>query len=164
MRIQLGELATWARNRKALASVLVAFTLLIGILIGTVISGRVHATRAFLPTGASPLELPNPVSLSNAFGAIVERDEPAIVNISTTQVIDRKGQSLGRSGAVPFHDFFNRFFDSPNEGPDAERSLGSGMIVDRQGFILTNNHVIEQATKIQVQLNDSGRIQCGLAI
>lgn len=152
MRIQLGELASWARNRKALATVLIALTLCIGILIGTVISGRVHATRAFLPNGASPLDLPNPVSLSNAFGAIVERDEPAVVNISTTQVIDRKGQPQGR-GADPFHDFFNRFFDSPNEGPDAERSLGSGMIVDKQGFILTNNHVIEQATKIQVQLN-----------
>lgn len=154
MRIQLEELASWFRNRKLAVGLLVGLTLSIGILIGTVISGRVSATHAFLPNGATPLELPNPVTLSNAFGAIVERDEPAVVNISTTQVIDRKGQPQGRSGgADPFHDFFNRFFDSPNEGPDAERSLGSGIIVDKKGFILTNNHVIEQATKIQVQLN-----------
>lgn len=154
MGIQLRELATWARDRKLVASLLVALTLSIGILIGTVVSGRVNATRAFLPNGATPLELPSPVTLSGAFGAIVERDEPAIVNISTTQVIDRKGQPQSRGrGADPFHDFFNRFFDAPNEGPEAERSLGSGMIVDKKGFILTNNHVIEQATKIQVQLN-----------
>src|SRR5437660_318385 len=154
MGIQLRALAAWARNRKVVASLLVALTLSLGILIGTVISGRVIATHSFLSNGATPLELPNPVILSNAFGAIVERDEPAVVNISTTQVIDRKGQPQSRSGgADPFHDFFNRFFDSPNEGPEAERSLGSGIIVDKKGFILTNNHVIEQATKIQVQLN-----------
>ena len=155
MRIQLRELTSWASNRKVIAGLLVALTLSIGILIGTVISGRVNATHSFLPSGASLLDLPNPVSLSNAFGAIVERDEPAVVNISTTQVIDRKGQpqSRGGGGLDPFHDFFNRFFDAPNEGPEAERSLGSGMIVDKKGFILTNNHVIEQATKIQVQLN-----------
>jgi serine protease Do len=154
MGIQLRELASWARNRKVVASLLVALTLSLGILIGTVISGRVIATHSFLPSGATPLELPNPVTLSSAFGAIVQRDEPAVVNISTTQVIDRKGQPQNRGGgADPFHDFFNRFFDSPNEGPEAERSLGSGIIVDKKGFILTNNHVIEQATKIQVQLN-----------
>jgi len=154
MGIQLRELSNWVRRRTFVAGVLVALTLSIGILIGTVISGRVTATRAILSNGATPLELPNPVSLSNAFGAIVERDEPAVVNISTTQVIDRKGQPPSRGGgADPFHDFFNRFFDSPNEGPEAERSLGSGIIVDKKGFILTNNHVIEQATKIQVQLN-----------
>src|SRR6266566_4631311 len=154
MGIQLQELASWARNRKLVASLLVALTLSIGILIGTVISVRVNATRSFLPNGATLLELPNPVSLSSAFGAIVERDEPAVVNISTTQVIDRKGQPQNRGGgADPFHDFFNRFFDAPNEGPEAERSLGSGILLDKKGFILTNNHVIEQATKIHVQLN-----------
>lgn len=154
MGIHLRQLANWARNRTFVVGALVALTLSIGILIGTVISGRVTATRALLSNGATPLELPNPVSLSHAFGSIVERDEPAVVNISTTQVIDRKGQPQGRNGgADPFHDFFNRFFDAPNEGPEAERSLGSGIIVDKKGFILTNNHVIEQATKIQVQLN-----------
>jgi serine protease Do len=74
-------------------------------------------------------------------------------------VITRKGASPqtrpgGGGGADPFQDFFNRFFDSPEQGPEAERSLGSGMIVDKKGLILTNNHVIEEATKIQVQLND----------
>src|SRR5260370_5071341 len=50
--------------------------------------------------------------------------------------------------------FFGRFFDGRQDGPPpAERSLGSGVIVDKRGYILTNNHVVEQATKIQVQLN-----------
>jgi serine protease Do len=154
MGTELRELTGWARNWKFVASLLVALTLSIGILIGTVISGRVNATHVILPNGATPLELPSPVALSGAFGAIVERDQPAVVNISTTQVIGKKGQPQNPAGGSdPFHDFFNRFFDAPNEGPEAERSLGSGIIVDKKGFILTNNHVIEQATKIQVQLN-----------
>src|SRR5262249_12225564 len=54
----------------------------------------------------------------------------------------------------PMQDFFDRFFDGQgNAPPAAERSLGSGVIVDKRGFILTNNHVVDQATKIQVQLN-----------
>src|SRR5258708_22382003 len=51
-------------------------------------------------------------------------------------------------------DFFDRFFDGRQDGqPQAERSLGSGVIVDKRGYILTNNHVVEQATKIQVQFS-----------
>src|SRR5260370_27589023 len=136
MGIQLREVSNWARNRTFVVGVLVALTLSIGILIGTIISGRVTATHSFLANGATPLELPNPVTLSNAFGAIVERDEPAVVNISTTQVIDKKGQPPSRGeGGDPFHDFFDRFFDSPNEGPEAEPSLGSGILIDQRGFI-----------------------------
>ncbi len=163
MGAQLRELATWTWNRKFLAAVFVGMTLAIGILIGTVISGRVSAEHASLVKGAELLTLPNPVSMSTAFSAIVKRDEPAVVNISTTQVIARKAQPLpqsqspsqrGGQDSAPFQDFFNRFFDSPEQGPEAERSLGSGMIVDKTGLILTNNHVVEEATKIQVQLND----------
>src|SRR5207245_10373598 len=50
--------------------------------------------------------------------------------------------------------FFDRFFDGRPDGPPpAERSLGSGVIVDKRGYILTNNHVVDQATRIQVQLS-----------
>ena len=51
-------------------------------------------------------------------------------------------------------DFFDKFFDGQKDGPaQAERSLGSGVIVDKRGYILTNNHVVDQATKIQVQMH-----------
>src|SRR5579862_6140214 len=154
MGMQLRELASWARSRKLLAMALVMLTLSIGILIGTLVSGRASATRSILPNGGTPLVLPSPVEMSHAFSGIVKRDGPAIVNISTTQVIDKGATSRQHSGtgSDPFQDFFNRFFDAPSKGPDAERSLGSGMLVDKKGFILTNRHVIEQATKIQVQL------------
>jgi len=140
-----------------LAAGLIAATLSVGILIGTVVSGKVSAMRSFSFAGSSatPLALPDPIPSSNSFSAIVNRVEPAVVNIATTQVMDRKSKRH-RSGDEddPSEDFFFHFFDGrPDTGPKAERSLGSGVIVDKSGYILTNNHVVEQATKIQVQLN-----------
>jgi serine protease Do len=99
------------------------------------------------------------VPSSSSFASIVNRVEPAVVNIATTQVLERKQSSKKRRTQPydqedPMQDFFDRFFDGRQDGPpQAERSLGSGVIVDKRGYILTNNHVVEQATKIQVQLN-----------
>jgi serine protease Do len=154
MGMQFQELATWVRRRKVFASILVIFTLGVGILIGTLISGRAMATRDQTPAGAALLAVPDPVTLSNGFTSISKKVEPAVVNISTTQLIEKPKARNPRSGQEdPFHDFFDRFFDSPDDGPDAERSLGSGVIVDPKGFILTNDHVIDDASKIQVTLD-----------
>ncbi|HSY58379.1 MAG TPA: trypsin-like peptidase domain-containing protein, partial [Terriglobales bacterium] len=156
MGVQFQELVSWARRRKIFASLLVVLTLGIGILIGTVISGRALATHGQSgPSGASLLAVPDPISLSNSFSTISKKLGPAVVNISTTQVIEKPKGGAKRPHHLndPFQDFFDRFFDSPDNGPDAERSLGSGVIVDRKGFILTNNHVIDQATKIQVAID-----------
>src|SRR2546426_3104745 len=156
MGIQIRELMVWAKHRKVLAALLVVVTLSVGILIGTVVSGRVGAAKNLVGGGATPLAIPDPVQLSSTFAAIVNKVEPAVVNISTTQVIERKRgthRPRGNRDQDPFQDFFDRFFDFPDQGPAAERSLGSGVNVDKKGYILTNNHVVEQATKIQVQLH-----------
>jgi len=160
---QVKELVVWARRRKLLASVFVALTLATGILIGTLISGHASAMRVMgFAGGATPLAMPEPAQMSTSFAGVVNKVEPAVVNISTTQIIDRKRSQRRRPAPNqqqedPFQDFFDRFFDGGpqgQDGPSAERSLGSGVIVDKRGYILTNNHVVEQATKIQVQLND----------
>jgi serine protease Do len=154
MGVQMHELLGWVRRRKVFAFLLVAVTLGIGIMIGTLISGRALATREQSPTGAALLAIPDPVVLSNGFASVSKKLEPAVVNISTTQIIDKpKGKNWHDSPDDPFHDFFDRFFNSPDDAPDAERSLGSGVLVDSKGFILTNDHVIDQATKIQVSLD-----------
>ncbi len=154
MGIQFQELFGWARRRKFFAALLVAVTLGIGILIGTVLSGRALATHDQSATGAALLAVPDPVILSNAFSGISKKLGPAVVNISTTQVIEKpKGTSKKKSLGDPFQDFYDKYFDSPDAAPDAERSLGSGVVVDKKGFILTNDHVIDQATKIQVALD-----------
>src|SRR5208282_1710564 len=155
MGIQFQELWGWVRRRKILAALLATVTLCIGILIGTLISGRAMATRAQASYVASLLAVPDPINPSGAFASITNKLEPAVVNISTTQVIEKpKGSGKAPHGQDdPFQDFFDRFFDSPKDAPDAERSLGSGVIVDKRGFILTNDHVIDGATKIQVALD-----------
>ncbi len=99
--------------------------------------------------------------LQDAFVHVAELVKPAVVNIATTQ---RPRPQEGRRApqVPPFfrgpfreffgEDFFERFFGEP---PQRERrSLGSGVIVDKRGYILTNNHVIEQADQIEVRLSD----------
>jgi len=154
MGIEFQELFGWVKRRKVFASLLIVVTLGIGIVIGTLVSGHAQATHAQTSSGATLLAIPDPVSLSNTFTGISKKLGPAVVNISTTQVIEKpKGGKNKRRLNDPFQDFFDRFFDSPDNGPDAERSLGSGVIVDKKGFILTNDHVIDQATKIEVALD-----------
>ena len=163
----VSRMVTWARREKTIAGLFVALTLIVGILIGTIVSGRTSAMKsvAFAGKGATPLSMPDAIPSSNSFASIVNRVEPAVVNISTTQVMEKRQATKKRrvpqpneqqpdNPNDPMQDFFDRFFDGRQDAPPAaERSLGSGVIVDRKGFILTNNHVVEQATKIQVQLN-----------
>src|SRR6266436_3804715 len=94
MGIQLREFAAWARNRKIMATFLMTITLAVGMVIGTVISGHVGAAHPTAGTDATPLAIPDPVQLSSAFASIVSKVQPAVVNISTTQVIER-----GKGGA-----------------------------------------------------------------
>jgi serine protease Do len=162
MGIEMKEIVNWSRQRKFLVSLMVMATLGIGIVLGTLVSGRVQALPQLREVSSpAPLAVPSPVQLSNTFALISDQLEPAVVNISTTQVIERRQTPRRRTPGQqdPFQDFFDRFFDFQQpQGPTAERSLGSGVIVDRNGYILTNNHVVEQATKIQVKLhNDSKR-------
>ena len=165
MGIEFQELYFWMRRRKIFATLLLTITLGIGIILGTMISGHAQATHDQNATGATLLSLPDPVILSNSFSAISKKIGPAVVNISTTQIVEKPkgGKRPHGSGSDPLQDFFDRFSQAPDDTPDAERSLGSGVIVDKKGFILTNDHVIDQATKIQVALDGdatkySGRV------
>jgi serine protease Do len=157
MGIQFRELVAWVRHRKVLAGVLLTFTLGLGIMIGTVIPGHVTANRSANGSAPAMIAIPDPVNLSNGFAGIVTHVEPAVVNISTTQVFGApKGKpGQGQHGQDSFQDFFNKFFkQNPEaEGPEEEKSLGSGVIVDRKGYVLTNDHVIDGATKIQVAVD-----------
>ncbi|MCL4523907.1 MAG: Do family serine endopeptidase [Acidobacteria bacterium] len=137
---------------------LLTLTLSVGILIGTVVMGRVGATKGQNgDAGAALLAVPSPVQLSSTFALIADKVEPAVVNISTTQVAERRRAPQRRGTPQPqdpFQDFFDRFFDGQDgDQQQAERSLGSGVIVDKKGFILTNNHVVDRASKIQVKVN-----------
>jgi serine protease Do len=95
------------------------------------------------------------------FTELVEKVGPAVVNISTsTKIKKQKGLPPGMEmpdlpEGSPWEDLFKRFFGE--EGPHEEfntQSLGSGFIIDKAGYIITNNHVIREAEEIIVRLND----------
>jgi len=92
------------------------------------------------------------------FVVLSKKMKPLVVNISTTQVSEARGpHEFGNPFGEddPFNEFWRRFFGGPiPRGPQRQRSLGSGFIIDRDGSILTNNHVVENAQKIMVRLAD----------
>ena len=161
------------RTQKFLSFTLVLFTLSVGIVIGTLINSGVKAAKGGqVAPGATPLVIPSPVELSNTFSQIAKQVEPSVVNISTTylpkaparptprsgkrQVVPPDDQDQGDNGGMD--DFFQRFFGgSPfgNGAPDMSQrkgyALGSGVVVDQAGYILTNNHVVDKADRIQVK-------------
>ena len=173
--------AFWQRlkSHRLGSAVLILLTLAVGILIGTVISFGVKGQdRKNISADATPLTVPAPKQLSTTFTTIAKELEPAVVNINTESVIqnphsrgrrgnrvsppddDDNGQDNGPGGGDqdnPFQDFFNRFFGGQGGGmPDdiPQRALGSGVIVDSKGYIVTNRHVVNKATQIRVKLKD----------
>jgi serine protease Do len=107
--------------------------------------------------------------MSNTFSQIAKQLEPSVVNINTESTIKnarrrRGGQDPGDddSGGGGMDDFFNHFFGgpggqvpgSPGDGAIRERSLGSGVVVDPKGYIVTNRHVVEKADRIRVRFED----------
>ena len=152
----------WAYTLSILA------TLSVGILIGTVISYGVKGKEG-QKSDATPLTLPSPQQMSNTFSQIAKQLEPSVVNINTESTIKnarrrRGGQDPGDddSGGGGMDDFFNHFFGgpggqvpgSPGDGAIRERSLGSGVVVDPKGYIVTNRHVVEKADRIRVRFED----------
>ncbi len=110
--------------------------------------------------GISQLE-----SLEEAFIRVAEDVKPAVVNISTTYKAKHPQESFGnRDFEGPFKDFFGedlyrKFFKNLPQGEIPQKSLGSGLIVSPDGYILTNNHVVEKADKIEVRLSDKTKFK-----
>src|SRR6202166_392199 len=152
----------WARlkaNRPAY-TLTILVTLTVGILIGTVISKGVKGQER-KSSDATPLTIPSPQQLSNQFSQISKQLEPSVVNINTESTIKNPHRRRGGGNPDqpndqnPFDDFFDKFFGGQQgNGPIREHSLGSGVIVDAKGYIVTNRHVIEKADRVRVKLMD----------
>src|SRR5438445_7946838 len=150
------------------------FVALIGFAVGLAVSVRFDlfpASQAINLFGGgekggaeeSPTGAPPAVSLPD-FAGLAEHLSPSVVNISSTQEV-KGGPSLGIPGGPgggggggegdPFHEFFEpfgKFFGQPRR-PYKAKSLGSGFVIDTKGYILTNNHVVENADEIVVKLS-----------
>jgi serine protease Do len=145
-------------------------TLSAGVLAGSILIGNVSAKQQVDSSNATPLVIPNPITLSNGFSAIAKEVGPAVVNINTETLPKQPAMSRnhrdmpnmpnggGDQGDQGMQDFFNHFFGGqggqgaePDAGPS--RALGSGYIVDPRGYIITNDHVVNGADRIYVKLS-----------
>jgi serine protease Do len=90
-----------------------------------------------------------------SFSGLVKKATPAVVNISFEKTVSfiPRGMPFGQGGNDPFGDFFERFF-GPMPKEYKNKGLGTGFVISEDGYIVTNNHVIEQADRIVVKLMD----------
>jgi serine protease Do len=156
------NMKTEKKSRKTFIMFLLAF------MIGFFVVSVVEVLRSsFVPSGPGPdVQVAAAGSTGEisrtplSFADLAEKLKPSVVNISTTKTV-RSGRPRSPFGqGAPFDrnfggdDFFERFFGDIPQREFKQRSLGSGFIISPDGYIFTNNHVVEQADKIIVKLSD----------
>src|ERR1700677_2293507 len=158
------------RQQKLLSLSLLLVTLAIGIVIGTLVNTGVHAARGQNASpDASPLVVPNAVQLGNEFTKLAKKLEPSVVYITADftpkvaenphgQGDEEQGDGDGK-GNDDGLDLFKKFFrNGPSGGDLPQRAFkqeqsGTGFVVDKNGYIITNHHVIAKVDHIKVKLH-----------
>ncbi|MEX2381735.1 MAG: Do family serine endopeptidase [Opitutales bacterium] len=126
--------------------------------------GTIAPREVVIRIDNTPVDTGSEVGPPTSYADILDSVRPAVVTIFSTKIVEQ------RSGFAPFRDFrddpfFRRFFGIPEDEEEEERGgraprqhrqqgLGSGFVVNPDGYILTNNHVIEGADEIRVLLSD----------
>jgi serine protease Do len=117
-------------------------------------SGSVAATPPLWTEKPAAVAAGSAAASSAPWVRVAKTDTAAVVNISTTQLV-KNPMALGDQGSPddPFQEFFHQFFgDMPRTY--RTHSLGSGFIIRQDGYVVTNNHVIDEATEVTVKLSD----------
>ena len=96
-----------------------------------------------------------PSQIPASFSELAKEASPSVVNISAVKVIKRGEKfTMPFEKNDPFRDFFERYFRDQVPKEYRQKGLGSGFIIDKEGYIFTNNHVVEMAEEIKVTLSD----------
>jgi serine protease Do len=165
MKLPNMKLLEKMRQQKLLSTTLLLFTLSIGIVIGTLINTGVHAQRTGTAApDATPLTVPKAIQIGNEFSKLAKMLDPSVVNITadyTPKLREGKNRQKGGNddGDDDSSDLFRHFFGGPggngDGSPQAQRreQSGTGFIVDKNGYIVTNNHVVDGVDRIKVKLH-----------
>jgi serine protease Do len=108
-------------------------------------------------TEATPIDIQ---MVPKSFSSLAQAASPAVVNIRAVRTVQGGGRGFPHFEQGPFgrddrmKEFFDKFFEQEPHRNFKQRSLGSGFIIDKHGFVVTNKHVIEDADEIQVILKD----------
>ncbi|MFN2577892.1 MAG: trypsin-like peptidase domain-containing protein [Pyrinomonadaceae bacterium] len=142
-KVLLRKLRVWIAS-------LAAVCILAGIGIGAVLAGRTAVAQDGLQSASRA-----PEALSASFVEIAQRVEPAVVNIDTTQAADNDSDNEDKADRTPnpLYDMLRRQPPRPTHG------VGSGFIIDSKGYILTNYHVIDGASRITIGMQSGERFR-----
>src|SRR6201995_5553640 len=100
----------------------------------------------------------SPAELKLSYAPIVQRVQPAVVNVYAAKTVQNRNPLLDDP-------IFRRFFGAPDQQPEQmQRSLGSGVMVDPSGLVVTNNHVIEGADQVKVSLSDKREFEAEIVL
>jgi serine protease Do len=153
------------RQQRFLGFSMLLLTLSVGIFIGTLLTTGVQAGKEQAAPDATPLIVPSPRQMQNEFARLAKAAENSVVHINT--VDEGKSAPAAQKRSRPQEppadededqmDLFQRFFGgrgAPGMAPQPKRmGTGSGFIVDRKGYIITNHHVVDGADKITVKIH-----------
>src|SRR5215218_8654943 len=100
----------------------------------------------------------SPADLKLSYAPIVQRVQPAVVNVYAAKTVQNRNPLLDDP-------IFRRFFGVPGQQPEQmQRSLGSGVMVDASGLVVTNVHVIEGADEVKVSLSDKREFEAEIVL
>jgi serine protease Do len=134
-------------------------------LLSTILTVLFVFSACFIPSETSFAKKQESGFIPESFTNLAEMVGPAVVNIRTVKTVKSSAPQFrnfqrGPFGQEdPFRDFFDRFFGEEFQREFKQRSLGSGFVIDKEGYIVTNNHVIENADEIIIKMSNEEELK-----
>jgi serine protease Do len=142
------KMETKKRIKKTLLALIMAGAL-VGLGYGISPAVKVNDVTAIAATKSTDAPM-----VPASFSELAEKARPGVVNIQVVKTVKNAGFAFPRSFGNPFGDFFGPFSDENHQSSPEQQGVGSGFVISSDGYILTNNHVVDGANQIKIKLAD----------